>query len=208
MNDPIAALANWVINTVHTLGYVGIGALTAAEDIFPPIPSELILPLAGFLAGQGRFALPLVIAAATTGSLTGALFLYALGRWVGEQRLRRFTQRFGRWLLVDESDLDRAHQWFGRHGGLAVLIGRLIPGVRSFISIPAGIEEMPIHRFVLFTVVGSGIWNTVLAVLGWWLGSQWDKVQQYARILEYGALALVIGGVAFLVWRRVKGKKK
>ena len=206
MSDPLAALAQWVINVVHSLGYLGIAALTAVEDIFPPIPSELILPLAGFLAGQGRFAFPLVILAGTIGSVAGALVLYSLGRWVGEEKLREFVRRYGRWLLLDESDLDRAHQWFEQHGRKAVLLGRLIPGVRSLIAIPAGIERMPVIWFVVFTALGSGLWNTVLAALGWWLGSRWDQVRQYAQILEYGVLALLIWAVAWFIWRRVKAK--
>ena len=208
MSDPLAALAQWVTNVVYSLGYVGIGALTAVEDVFPPIPSELILPLAGFLAGQGRFAFPAVILAATIGSVTGALILYALGRRVGDEKLRQFVKRYGRWLLVDESDLDRAQRWFEQHGRTAILIGRLVPGVRSFISIPAGIEKMSLLWFVVFTALGSGIWNTVLAALGWWLGSQWEQVRQYAQVLEYGALALLVGALAWFVWRRVKSKNK
>jgi membrane protein DedA with SNARE-associated domain len=208
MSDPLAVLAQWVTNVVYSLGYVGIGVLTVVEVVFPPIPSELILPLAGFLASQGRFAFPVVILAATIGSVTGALILYALGRRVGEEKLRRFVKRYGRWLLVDESDLDRAQQWFEQHGRMAILIGRLVPGVRSFISIPAGIEKMSLLWFVVFTALGNSIWNTVLAALGWWLGSQWEQVRQYAQVLEYGALVLLLGALAWFVWRRVKSTSK
>ena len=197
MGGLLGGIADWVVRIVQTAGYPGIVALLLLENLFPPIPSELILPLAGFLAVQGQFALPGVWAAATGGSLLGALMLYTLGRVLGEARLRELVKRWGKWLLVDERDLDRGRQWFDRHGGKAVLICRLVPVVRSVISIPAGLEGMPLGRFVLYTLVGSGVWNAALIGAGWLLGNQWQRVQQYAEVQGNAALLIVAGWIAW-----------
>ena len=202
MDDIVAALARWVTDVVESLGYLGIGILAALENLVPPIPSELVLPLAGFLAGQGRFWLPAVVLAATAGSVIGALTLYALGRWLGEERLRRFIRRFGRFMLLEEADLDRAVAWFDRHGGTAVFIGRLAPLVRSGISIPAGVERMPVWRFIIYTAAGSAVWNGALAGLGWALGSQWERVSEYTQWLSYGVIGALIVAAGWFLWRR------
>ncbi len=205
MSGPLAPLAEWVTNVVESLGYVGVACLIALENLFPPIPSELILPLAGFLTGQGRFSLPAVVAAATAGSVVGALLLYGLGAWLGEQRLRGLVGRFGGILTLREADIDRADAWFDRHGGTAVLIGRLVPVVRSLISIPAGLRRMPLGRFVLYTAVGSSLWNGLLIGLGWALGERWQQVNQYGRYLEYGVLVLLVAAIAWFLHRRASG---
>lgn len=198
----IGDLARWVTETVYTLGYWGVAVLVTLENVFPPIPSELILPLAGFLAGQGRMNLLGVLLAATAGSLAGAYLLYGVGRGLGEGRIRRFTARFGRWLLVDEDDLDQAFRWFAGHSGHSVLIGRLIPGVRSLISIPAGIACMSLWRFTLWTALGSAVWNGVLIGLGWWLGNRWQVVGDYVNLLTYAVGAVLAGALALFLWRR------
>ena len=198
----IGDLARWVTEIVYTLGYWGVAVLIALENVFPPIPSELILPLAGFLAGQGRLNLIGVLLAAAAGSLTGAYLLYGLGRWLGEERIRRFTRRFGRWLLMDEHDLDQAFHWFAGHSGRAVLLGRLMPGVRSFISIPAGVTRMPLGRFTLATALGSAVWDGALIGLGWWLGNQWHVIGDYADLLTFAVGAALAGMLALFLWRR------
>ena len=208
MTELMGRLADWVIEAIHTLGYLGVGVFVALENLVPPIPSELILPLAGFLAGQGRFSLPLVVAVATLGSTLGALVLYGLGRWLGEDRLRRFVAGPGRFLLLRERDLDQAAAWFQRHGGLAVFIGRLAPLVRSGISVPAGVERMPVWRFTIYTALGSGIWNGALVGLGWALGSQWPRVSQYAQWLSYTVLALLAAAIGWFVWRRRRQQRR
>lgn len=200
----LQALAEWVADVVHTLGYPGIALLLALENLIPPIPSELVLPLAGFLAGQGRFSLVLVIVAATLGSVLGALVLYALGRWLGEQRLRRFVQTTGRYLLLQESDLDKGLAWFERHGASAVLLGRLVPTIRSIVSVPAGIQRMPLWQFVLYTAAGSAAWNTVLTTLGWATGRQWEAVRDYAELVGYGVLLALGVAIVWFVVRRLK----
>jgi membrane protein DedA with SNARE-associated domain len=167
--------------------------------VFPPIPSELVLPLAGFLAGQGRLSLPLVIGAATLGSVVGALLLYAAGATLGRARLERIADRLR---LVDGHDLDRAEQWFGRHGGKAVLIGRLVPVVRSLISVPADVERMPLARFTLYTAAGSGAYNTALVCAGYLLGNRWRTVGRYSDYINDTIIAAGAVSIAVFVVRR------
>jgi membrane protein DedA with SNARE-associated domain len=195
-------LEDRIIDIVDRFGYVGIGGLIALETVFPPIPSEVILPLAGFLAGQGHLTLLGVIIAATLGSVSGSLILYGLGHWYGQERLRRMVARYGRFVMLKESDLDRAHGWFDRHAGKAVLIGRLVPGIRSLISLPAGVTRMPLHQFVLLTAVGSTVWNGLLVGLGWGLGNRWEKVQGYTRYLEYAVILAILTAIAVFAWSR------
>jgi membrane protein DedA with SNARE-associated domain len=202
MGDVIPDLARWITDVVQTSGYFGVGALIALQNLFPPIPSALILPLAGFLVGQGRFSFFAVLLAATTGSVISALVLYALGRWMGEERLRKLVRRFGRFALVEEPELDKAFGWFGRYGGIAVLIGRLVPGIGTLISVPAGLGHMPILRFVTYTALGTGLWNGTFIGLGWSLGAQWQLAQRYLHMFEYGVLAVAIGVLLWFLWRR------
>lgn len=192
---------------IERLGYGGIAVLIAIESVFPPIPSELILPLAGYLAGQGRMWLPAAILAATVGSVAGALALYGLGAWWGEARVRGFVRRYGHYLLISEQDLNRAIDWFNDHGGRSVLIGRLAPVVRSLVSIPAGIERMPIARFVLFTALGSGLWNSVLIGFGWWLGDRWELVEQYLTWVQIAVVAVIALAIGRFIWRRAGGRR-
>ncbi|HEX2171877.1 MAG TPA: DedA family protein [Dehalococcoidia bacterium] len=203
---PLSQLAEWVTRIVESLGYLGVGILTILEHLFPPIPSELILPLAGFLSGQGRFQLPIVIAVAATGSLIGSLILYSLGRFIGQDRVKSFVRDHGKWLLMDEEDFDKARDWFDKHGNKAVFLGRFVPGIRSIISVPAGIDKMSVPAFIVFTALGSALWDGGLVLLGWWLGSNWQAVEKYGQYLEYGGLVLIAGALAWWVKGRW-GKK-
>jgi membrane protein DedA with SNARE-associated domain len=166
------APGDWVRNTVSSGGYPALAGLILAENLFPPIPSELILPLAGFYVSQGEMAFVLAVLAATIGSLAGALLLYAIARFGG----RKVVLRFGKVLRIKESDLDRGDEWFDKHGGWVVLFGRLVPGARSLVSIPAGLSEMPVMRFALLTTLGSTAWNCALIGAGWGLGEHYEKV--------------------------------
>jgi membrane protein DedA with SNARE-associated domain len=207
MTDPLGLLVEWAVDVVEAFGYVGVALLVALTNLFPPLPplpSEVILPLSGFVAGQGQLSLLGVILAATIGSLTGSLIVYGLSRWIGEDRLRRFVRRHGRFLLSRESALDRSLGWFDQHGGKAVLFGRLVPVVRSAISVPAGLTRMPLGRFILYTTIGSLSWNTAFILIGWFLGYQWDLVHQYSRPLGYGVVMLMAAAVAWLALRRRK----
>jgi membrane protein DedA with SNARE-associated domain len=171
MNFAVAP-GDWVRNTVSSGGYPALAGLILAENLFPPIPSELILPLAGFYVGQGELAFLLAVLAATIGSVAGALILYAIARFGG----RRVVLRFGRLLRVKERELDKADDWFDRHGAWVVLGGRLVPGARSLVSIPAGLSEMPIVKFTALTMLGSTVWNAALIGAGWALGEHYEKV--------------------------------
>ncbi len=202
MGDALADLARWTGDVVYSLGYPGVAALIALQNLFPPIPSALILPLAGFLIGQGRLSFLPVLFAATTGSVSSALIFYAVGRRIGEGRLRKFVGRFGRYALVEQSDLDRALGWFGRYGGKAVLFGRLVPGVGTFVSVPAGLARMPMSRFVAYTALGTALWNGTFIGLGWALGARWQLAQRYLHIFEYGLLAAALAGLIWFLWRR------
>ena len=196
-------MATWVINTIAATAYWGIVCLMVVENVCPPIPSEVIMPLAGFMATQGRLALLGVILAGTLGSVLGAVPLYYLGRTIGAERLKGFADRHGRWLTVSRHDLDTAQQWFARHGGLAVLLCRLLPGVRSLISIPAGIEGMALAPFLLYTTIGAGLWTACLACAGYWLGANFQQVEAYLDPASYVVLAGLAGLYA---WRVITHK--
>jgi membrane protein DedA with SNARE-associated domain len=197
--DGLNGLAGWAESVMESLGAVGVGVLIALENLFPPLPSELILPLAGFTASEGKLNVVAVIVMATVGSLFGALVLYGLGAWLGHERAFRWADRLP---MVDSGELRRASEWFSRHGGKAVLFGRMIPVVRSLVSVPAGIERMPLVRFCLYTVVGSTIWNTLFVMAGYVLREKWENAEQFANWVTWGVLALcVLWVVKFVVTR-------
>ena len=185
---------DWAIAVMETLGVVGAGLLVAIESLFPPIPSEIILPLAGFTASRGSFSLVGAIIATTIGSLVGALGLYFLGRYVGLARLRRWADKVP---LMSSDDVDKAMIWFGKHDRVAVLTGRFVPIVRSLVSIPAGVERMHLGLFLLLTLIGSGIWNSLFIVLGFVLGENWTVVEAFMG--QYSRLILVVAVLALAV---------
>jgi len=191
-----------IIDIVNTFGYIGIAALVALETVFPPIPSELILPLAGFLSGQGELTLWGVILCATIGSVVGALILYFIARWFGHDRLRALLGRYGKYFLLKEGDLDRAEGWFERHSNKAVLLGRLVPGVRSVISLPAGVTGMPLVPFLIYTTIGSAIWNSALVGAGWALGNRWDQVSGVVGYMQYVVVLLILLAILWFAWSR------
>ncbi|GAA1321494.1 DedA family protein [Pseudonocardia xinjiangensis] len=198
-------MADWVFAIVDRLGAAGVGLLILLENLIPPIPSEVILPLAGFRARTGTLNVLTVWPAATAGSVLGALMLYGLGAWLGYDRLHRLAAR--RWfVLASEKDLDRGRELFDRHGGKVVLFARCVPFLRSVVSIPAGIAGMPLGRFLLLTTVGSGVWNAVFIALGWVLGENWDSVQGWLGPVSYGVIGLVVVGLVILVIRRVRAR--
>jgi membrane protein DedA with SNARE-associated domain len=197
-------LAEWVTDVVEALGYPGLTILVALENVFPPIPSEVILPLAGFLTGQNRFSFPLVLIASTLGSLIGALLLYGIGAAAGQHRVRRLVERYGQWALLTPDDLTRSELWFDRYGPIAVFVGRLVPIVRSLVSIPAGYRRMPLLQFVLLTGFGSLLWNGALVSLGWAFGENWHIVERYIGWLQYVVIAVVALLVVRFVWQRLR----
>lgn len=202
MSGLLTQMVNWILAVVESLGYVGLTLLIMAETVFPPLPSEAILPAAGILASQDRLTLGGVLAASTLGSVLGAVFLYWCALLFGEDRLRRFVERHGKWFLIDNGDMDKAQAWFNRFGGLAVFAGRLVPLIRSLVSLPAGVARMPVWRFSLYTALGSGLWNAFLVGGGFVLGEQWPVIQPYTRLLEIGVVVGIVVLGAIFVWRR------
>jgi membrane protein DedA with SNARE-associated domain len=199
-------VGQWIQEVMGSLGYVGLALLLVLENLFPPIPSEVVLPLAGFFVGSGDFAFWGALLAATVGATAGALVLYGLGRWGG----RALVLRYGRWLRVAEEDLDRAEGWFARYGDLVVLGARVVPFARSVVSIPAGTSRMPPLRFIILTTVGSAVWNAVLIGAGYALGANWDQVSRWVG--SYSDVVLVAVVTAALLYplirylRRRKGE--
>jgi membrane protein DedA with SNARE-associated domain len=191
-------MADWVQNMMDSLGYLGILLLMILENLFPPIPSELILPSAGFAASRGQLSLPLVIAVGTLGSVIGTLPLYYIGRAFDEARLVKWADQYGKWLTLSSKDIRRADAWFDRHGTQTVLFGRMVPGIRSLLSLPAGMSDMPMPKFLLYSAIGSGLWATILAGAGYLLGENYDRVEQYVGPASRIILGILV--VAAVVW--------
>lgn len=198
-------IADWAISIMETLGGFGAALLIALENLFPPLPSEIILPLAGFTASQGNLSLIGAIIWTTSGSLVGALILYQLGKWLGREKIRHYATKLP---LVKVKDIDTAEEWFAKYENRVVLFGRMIPIVRSLISIPAGVEKMPLKLFVIYTTIGSLIWNTTLISAGYLLGEQWDLVEQYVGIFQKFVIATVILSIIYFIVTRLNKRRK
>lgn len=197
-------MIEWIISVMSSGGYPVLGGLMFLENLFPPIPSEIVMPLAGFLAAQGRFGLVTTIAVGTVGTVLGAYFWYWIGQRVGERRLRAFTERHGRWLTLTPEDVDRASAWFRRHGAWAVCVGRFIPGIRTLISVPAGVSNMPLVPFLIYSTLGSLVWISGLTLLGYALEAQYQKVSSWLDPLSWLVLA---GFVAWYLWRLLRQER-
>jgi membrane protein DedA with SNARE-associated domain len=189
---PVDGVAGWAVDLMERLGAAGAGLAVAAENLFPPLPSEIILPLAGFTASRGDMSLAAALFWTTAGSVVGALALYLVGAAVGRHRIRAIAARLP---LIRLHDVDRTEAWFARHGTKAVFLGRMIPIFRSLISVPAGVERMPVPIFLALTTAGSLVWNAVFILAGYQLGESWWRVEAYAGVLQ----KIVIGAVAALV---------
>lgn len=190
---------------METLGGFGAGLAIALENLFPPLPSEVILPLAGFAAAQGSLGLVEVLIWTTAGSVVGALALYGIGAWLGRRRMYAIVERMP---LIKAADVERTEAWFGRHGSKAVFFGRMIPIFRSLISIPAGIERMPLLRFTLLTTAGSAIWNAIFVLAGYFLGANWHVVEEYAGVFQKVVIAVVVVAVAVWIVVRVRQARR
>ncbi len=189
---------DWIQQTMTTLGYPGVALLMFLENVFPPIPSELIMPFAGFSAARGELSFVGVVIAGAVGSLLGQLPLYYLGRWAHEDRLVAWADRYGKWLALSGNDIRKADDWFDKHGNKAVFLARLVPGIRSLISIPAGMSEMPLSTFWLYSALGTTLWVLLLTALGGVLGQNYTLIDTYL-----GPVSLVVLGgllVAAIVW--------
>ncbi|MBB5236218.1 DedA family protein [Deinococcus budaensis] len=191
-------MAEWVQNLMDSMGYLGILLLMILENLFPPIPSELIMPSAGFAAARGDMSLPIVILMGVLGSVIGTLPLYYIGRAFGEERLVKWADRHGKWLTLSGKDIRKADDWFDKHGTKAVLFGRMVPGIRSLLSLPAGMSEMPMPKFLIYSAIGSGLWASALAGAGYLLGENYDRVERYISPVSKIVLGVVV--VAAVVW--------
>lgn len=206
----IEQLRVWTEQVIALLGYPGISLMMLLENVFPPIPSEVIMPFSGFLVASGEFSFVGVVAAGTVGSVLGALVLYYVGYWANEPVIRGLVRRWGHWLQVSEADLDRSLSLFDRYGSAVVLIGRVIPLVRSLVSIPAGICKMPLPRFILLTTIGSALWSAALAYAGVLLGENWSDVigflERYESVVNVVFGVIIVLVVARFVLNRLRAK--
>jgi membrane protein DedA with SNARE-associated domain len=205
MGGVLTDLVRWVIEVVQSLEYVGVFVLILAGSLYLPVPTELTLPLFGFLIGHGRLSFVPVVLAATAARVCASLILYAVGLRIGEARLRRVFKSFERYKLLFVSDFERASRVFERHGGKAILVGHLIPGVGALVSVPAGLKRMPLRwRFLGYTVLGCTIWTSSLISLGWALGGRWRIVEVFTSFVGFAVLTVLIAGTLWFFWRRRK----
>ena len=195
-------MVEWMQNLMNELGYLGIFLLMILENLFPPIPSELIMPSAGFAAARGDLHLLGVVAAGALGSVIGTLPLYFIGRAYGEKRLIEWADKHGKWLTLSGKDIKRADDWFDRYGSGVVLFGRLVPGIRSLLSLPAGMSEMPLPKFMLFSALGSALWAALLAYAGYVLGDNYEEVEHLISPISKVVLGLVALWAAYVFIER------
>jgi membrane protein DedA with SNARE-associated domain len=201
---PDSGLAGFVADTMNSMGLLGVGLILAVETILPFLPSEVALPLAGFTASvPGNFSVVGAIVAATVGSVGGAMILYWLSREFGLDRTRSLLSKVP---LVTARDIDKGVAWFARNDGAAVFFGRMVPAIRSLISIPAGVEKMAISRFLIYTTAGSLLWNTIWIVAGYQLGSHWTRVEKYGNLLKYGLAVAVLAAIAWFVAYKLRSR--
>lgn len=191
-----------IINTIDALGYLGIALLMALENIFPPIPSELIMPLAGFAVTRGKLDFFLVVIAGTIGTVLGATPWYLLGRSWGLGRTKKIADKYGKWLTVSAEDVVKAKNWFDRRGYAATALGRLVPGIRTYISIPAGISRMPLLPFLVYSTVGSLVWTIILTYAGYVLGENYERVGTYIKPISALVLILLLAGSIYWIIKR------
>ena len=201
------AMSQWVLDIMQQLGYAGVVLLMFLENVFPPIPSEIIMPAAGFAAARGELSLTGVIIAGGVGSVLGAVVLYYVGRLLNEDRLIALTDRYGKWLLISSDDIRQADDWFDRHGPKIVFFGRLLPGVRSLLSIPAGMANMPMGQFLLYTSLGTTLWSGLLAVAGYQLGANYEQIEGWIGPISQIILAICILLAVIFILRRVQKRR-
>jgi membrane protein DedA with SNARE-associated domain len=198
-------VSDWVIRLIDQTGYLGVGFLMFLETVFPPIPSEVIMPVAGVAAARGSMSLAGVIAAGTTGAMFGNIFWYLAARVIGIERFKPFVQRHGRWLTLDWYDVEKAERLFGRFGSFVVFAGRLLPTIRSIVSIPAGLLHMRLKTFLLWSTIGTAGWTAGLAVAGYVLGRQFKEIEAILGPLSTAIIVLI---VAAYVWRQLTWRQR
>ena len=199
----LSKMTEMAVNVISSMGYFGVFFLMALESTMIPLPSELVMPFAGYLAYQGVFNIYVVCIVSAVGTVFGSLFSYYIGKYGGEP----FLEKYGKYFLINKDDLKKTHKYFQKHGEKTIFISRFIPVVRHLISIPAGIAEMDLKKFVLYTFLGGLIWNTFLAYLGYLLGKNWELVHEYTRPLSYFMVVVILAGVAYFVYKHLYHKK-
>lgn len=208
LGDLLNSIKIWVEGIISTMGYPGLYLVMFLENVFPPIPSEVVLPLAGNLTWTEDFSIPWITIVGMLGSLTGAFLFYGLGKWLGESRIRKFIEKYGRYALLSVDDFDKSLSWFEKYDEWVIFFSRMVPIVRSLISIPAGIASMNLATFSFYTVLGTALWSFVLSYGGRLLGEQWPLIADY--INTYQNIVLAVGlfvVVAFITNRLIKKKK-
>ena len=204
LTDIFAFIGSFVLSIISQLGYAGIFFLMMLESMIVPVPSEFVMPFAGFLVAQGSFNVVLVILVSTLGSITGSLLFYYIGTTGG----LTLVQRYGKYVLVDTEDIKKTEAWFNKRGDLTIFLARLIPVVRHLISLIAGIAKMNVKKFTIYTIFGAALWNGILTYLGLFLGQHWDKVSQYMENLDLVIVILLIVGCLYFVYRHLRRAKK
>jgi membrane protein DedA with SNARE-associated domain len=197
-------MSEWINNLMSSLGYWGIGLLMFLENLFPPIPSELIMPLAGFTVAQGKMNFGIAVFAGTVGTMIGTYAWYFLGKLVNYQRLQIWTDRYGKWIHVTANDIDRVNDWFNKYGAKAVFFGRMVPGIRTLISLPAGINNMPIVTFTIYSIIGTAIWTVALTAAGFLLGENYASIEQYLAPISKLVLFGLIGLIGYFIFKKVR----
>jgi len=196
----IGVVTTFIVNSISTLGYLGITAMMTIESACTPLPSEVIMPFAGFLVAQGKFSLLGVTLAGAVGCVIGSVLAYAVGSWGG----RRFIEKYGRYILISHHDLELSDNFFNKYGAGAIFFSRLLPVVRTYISLPAGIAKMNFSKFVVYTFLGSLPWCLALAYIGKKLGDHWDSLGVYFHKFDFIIVALIIIGIVWYIWRHIK----
>ncbi len=203
LTNLLSTITAFVIHTISTLGYSGVAVLMAIESACIPLPSEVIAPFAGFLAYSGRFTLWGVALAGGVGSMLGSWLTYEIGRWGG----RPLVEKYGKYILISRHDLDVADQFFAKHGDWSTFVGRLLPVVRTFISLPAGIARVPLKSFLAYSFIGSVIWTYVLAYIGFKLGENWESLRGYFHKFDYLIVGLIVIGIVWWIWRHFRNAR-
>ena len=208
LGDALNAIKIWVEQIISSMGYVGLYLVMFLENVFPPIPSEVVLPLAGSLTLTGRFSVFWITIIGMLGSLTGAFLFYGLGKWLGEPRVRTIIEKYGRYVLLSTNDLDRSLEWFDKYDDWVIFFSRMVPIVRSLISIPAGIASMNITKFSFFTILGTALWSFLLALGGRLLGEQWPLIAEFINTYQNIVLVIAVAAVLLFIGTRLFKKKK
>ena len=203
----LVSIINWLVNLIRVSGYWGVGLSMFLESFFAPIPSELILPFSGFVASDGSLNIVLVLIVATLAAYLGSLPFYIIG-YLGEKKMNKFLDKYGKYLFISKSDMEKGYSAFDKYGNIFVLVGRVIPIVRTVISFPAGMSKMPFWIFSIYTIIGTAVWSSLLGLAGYFLGEKWEIVSTYVEKYEKVIIVLIVIAVVLYVIRGIKNMKK